>query len=104
MSEPILEYDDEDVEVVEALPVLADVREVLPIRPQGAAAIVQTAAVAATGFVAGVATAAVLGRQLQRQVGRVSARRALPAAEPLELLSTRTFLVNVHLLGRREEP
>ena len=101
MSEPLIEYEDE--EVVEGLPVLADVQEVVVTRPQGAAAIVQTAAVAATGFVAGVATAAVLGRRLQREAGRIAARRAAPE-QPLELLSTRTFLVNVHLLGRRQEP
>ncbi|GAC1440184.1 MAG: hypothetical protein NVSMB51_19170 [Solirubrobacteraceae bacterium] len=102
MSEPLVEY--EEAEVVEGLPVLADVREVERSRAQSAVARAQTAAVAATGFVAGAATAAVLGRTLQRQLSRSSARRAIAAPEPLELLSTRTYLVTVHLLGRRQEP
>jgi hypothetical protein len=69
---------------------------------------VQVAAVAVTGFVAGAATAAVLGRHF----ARVQARRApsvapgvAPSArlrrrEPtLEVVASRTFVVDVHTLA-----
>jgi hypothetical protein len=96
-----------EVEVVDGLPVLADVRPIEPVRQAPVAAVVQTAAVAATGFVAGAATAAVLGRHLGRRLGR-SRNPALAApsrqrgGELLEVVATRSFLVDVHVLGRRE--
>jgi hypothetical protein len=67
-------------------------------------ALAQTAAVAATGFVAGVATAAVLGRRRQRRL-QGSANAGLPdgASVPAayQAVSHRAYLVDVHLLERR---
>jgi hypothetical protein len=65
--------------------------------PHGVA-LVQTAAVAATGFVAGVATAAVLGRRRQR---RLTGPAAASPSGGLHAVSHRTYLVDVHLLERR---
>jgi hypothetical protein len=91
-------------EAVDGVVVLAAVRPLEPLR-EGPPPFVQVAAVAATGFVAGAATAAVLGRRLSR----VQARRAASAApatiplrrgEPYEVLSSRRFLVDVHTIAR----
>jgi hypothetical protein len=87
-------------EVVDALPVLAEVRRLEPVRPTGVVALAQTAAVAATGFVAGVATAAVLGRRRQRRIGRSPSPSPRPGGS-LEVVSSRTYLVDVHVLERR---
>jgi len=95
----VSEHPIDEAEVVDGLPVLVDVHE-LEQPTRGAA--VQTAAVAATGFFAGVAATAVLGRQLQRHASRVARARRAPVPVP-DVLSTRTFLVSVHLLGRRED-
>jgi|SRR5665213_3526901 len=97
----------EEPEVVDGVLVIANVREVEVAR-HGPPPFVQVAAVAATGFVAGAATAAVLGRHF----ARVQARRApgvvssaAPSApvrrrEPaLEVVASRTFLVDVHTLA-----
>jgi hypothetical protein len=100
----------EEYEVVDALPVRAEIRPIELIeRPTAAVALVQTAAVAATGFVAGVATAAVLGRRRQRrQAALAPARTPAPggpaptrAAGQLQVVSSRTYLVDVHVLERR---
>jgi hypothetical protein len=82
----------------DVLPVRVDVRPLEPARPPAGVALVQTAAVAATGFVAGVATAAVLGRRRQRRLGRPAPARP---AGTLEVVSSRTYLVDVHVLERR---
>jgi hypothetical protein len=92
----------EEYEVVDALPVLAEVRPIQPAQHPStttAVALAQTAAVAATGFVAGIATAAVLGRRRQRRLAAPA-----PASRPagaLQVASSRTYLVEVHLLERR---
>lgn len=88
-----------DVEVIDAPLVLAASRapglRQVPLGP----ALVQTAAVAATGFVAGVATAAVLGRRRQRRLTG-PAPESGPAGS-YRAVSHRTYLVDVHLLERR---
>ncbi|HEY5195396.1 MAG TPA: hypothetical protein VIJ51_00045 [Solirubrobacteraceae bacterium] len=87
-----------EVEVIDGPLVLARARApVVRSAPHGPA-LVQTAAVAATGFVAGVATAAVLGRRRQR---RLAAPGPTSAGEPLRAVSHRTYLVDVRLLERR---
>jgi hypothetical protein len=92
-----------EVEVLDGSLVLANQRPPIAraVPPPGAA-LVQTAAVAATGFVAGVATAAVLGRRRQRRLSAPAspAGREAPAG-PLRAVSHRTYLVDVHLLERR---
>jgi hypothetical protein len=91
----------EEYEVVDALPVLAEARRVEPAQHPSttAVALAQTAAVAATGFVAGIATAAVLGRRRQRRLAAPAA--ASRPAGALQVASSRTYLVEVHLLERR---
>jgi hypothetical protein len=94
----------EDPEVVDGVLVIANVRSVEAVR-EGPPPFVQVAAVAATGFVAGAATAAVLGRHF----ARVQARRGVGAPlgvplrqhEPFEVVASRSFVVDVHTLARR---
>jgi hypothetical protein len=99
--------DDEVVEpeIVDGVIVLASARTIEPTRDSGAPPLRQVAAVAATGFVAGAATAAVLGRRLaRRQAVRSSVVHAglRPAgAESLEVVGSRRFIVDVHALTRR---
>jgi hypothetical protein len=92
-------------EVVDVLPVLVAARPLEPARPPAALALAQTAAVAATGFFAGVATAAVLGRRRQRRLGQPAAGAgAVGPARPagsFEVVSSRSYLVDVHVLERR---
>jgi hypothetical protein len=89
----------EAIEEVDAVPVLADQARTLESRPAGGAAVVkQAAAVAATSFAAGIATVAAV------RVGRnVRARRRASRARRLPpVLATRSFLVDVHVLGPRD--
>ena len=93
----------EEPEVVDGVLVVANVREVEVAR-HGPPPFVQVAAVAATGFVAGAATAAVLGRHFARVQARrapivapsAPVRRRVPA---LEAVASRAVLVEVHTLA-----
>jgi hypothetical protein len=87
-------------ETVEGVPVLAEVRA---IQPHSAVSLpaVQAAAVAATGFVAGAATLALVRRHTARKLARSRGpRRAL---EALPIIGSRSFLVDVHLIGKPGE-
>jgi hypothetical protein len=90
------------VEVVDGVPVLAEVRAVEHPVPPGLPT-VQVAAVAATGFVAGAATVALVkrrtARKLARSTGRNGGRRA---ADMLPIAATRSFLVDVHVIAKPE--
>lgn len=85
----------------EGLPALARPRSL--DRPAAVPPAAQTAAVVATGFVAGAAAAVLVRRRSARRVARsrtdalVGSRRR---AERLSIVSTRTYLVQVHVLGR----
>ena len=85
-------------EVVDALPVLAESRAVEPLSARPA---VQAAAVAATGFVAGAATVAVIRRRGARKALRRRKRSTRRGGEMLEIVSSRSFLVDVPQ-GNRE--
>ncbi len=87
----------EPEETVDGVPVLADVRTLEPARRPLPA--VQAAAVAATGFVAGAATIVAIRR---RQLRRAPARGRRKGRDGVQhsILGTRSFLVDVHLLGR----
>ena len=99
-----------DSEVVDAVPVLADEspssREIVP---RAAQPIVQTAAVAAGGFVAGAAVLGLVHRRQARRAALAAARprrriaragrRAKQVGEAFEVVASRSFLVDVHLLG-----
>jgi hypothetical protein len=88
------EIEDEDEgEVVDGLPVVAETRAVSAARPLMPAR--QAAALAATGFVAGAATAAVVQRRLSRLPRRRRKARGLG-----EVVASNSFLVDVHLLKR----
>jgi hypothetical protein len=82
-------------EVVDGLPVPAEPAPVpVPIRPAAVPA-VQVAALAATGFVAGAATAAVVARRRNRPSRRRKKKGAIG-----EIVGSNSFLVDVHLIRR----
>lgn len=102
-----------DSEVVDAVPVLTGDPSLTgepslrssEIVPRGAPPIVQTAAVAAGGFVAG---AAVLGLVHRRQARRAALAATRPrrglagarrAGELVEIVASRSLLVDLHVLG-----
>jgi hypothetical protein len=64
---------------------------------------VQAAAVAAGGFVAGAAVVGLVHRRQQRSSaltkGKRGARRGGKAGELVQIVGSRSFLVDVHLLG-----
>ncbi len=98
----------EEEEIVDGLPVLAEVRPVEPTAPAPLSVApaplpaVQVAAVAATGFVAGAATLALLRRQGARRLARARlSQRRLPGALPI--VGSRSFLVDVHLISKPEQ-
>jgi hypothetical protein len=84
------ELEDEG-EVVDGLPVVAEPRAVEAARPLVPAR--QAAALAATGFVAGAATAAIVQRR------RIRGRRR-KARNLGEIVASNSFLVDVHLVKR----
>ena len=90
------EYNGDEGEVVDGLPVVAEPPTLEPAaRPLVPAR--QAAALAATGFVAGAATAAVV----QRRRARVGPRRRRRKGGGLgEIVASNSFLVDVHLIRR----
>jgi hypothetical protein len=88
-------------ETVDAVPVLVEAR---PIEPASAAALpaVQAVAVAATGFVAGAATIALVKRHSARKLARAT-RSPRRAVDMLPIVGSRTFLVDVHLIAKPQE-
>jgi hypothetical protein len=91
---------EEDEEVVDGLPVLAEVRT-LEAATVAALPAVQAAAAAATGFVAGAATLALLRRHSAWRLTRTRLPRRGPGGMPV--LASRSFLVDVHLLAKPGE-
>jgi hypothetical protein len=95
---------EEEIVQGDALPVVADVRVIEPERPAGALALApaaQAAAVAGASFVAGVATVAAIKHARNRPaISRRQRRKAAKrGAQLVEVVSTRSFLVDVHLLN-----
>ena len=94
MSETPEDFQDE--EVVDGLPVPTAPAGVEPALPAPVPAR-QAAALAATGFVAGAATVAVV----HRRRSRVPRRKRKKAKNGLgEIVASNSFLVDVHLLRR----
>ena len=96
MEEPA---ESEAFEEVDAVPVLAEEAGALEARPPAGVVVArQAAAVAATSFAAGVVTVAAVraGRAVRAK------RRARRKARQLPVLATRSFLIDVHLLGSRD--
>jgi hypothetical protein len=98
----------EEIEEVDALPVVAEVRAVERTAPQVIPA-VQAAAVAATSFVAGAATLALARRLGARKLAQVQQQQQqgvrYPAPPPSfgPPAGTTTYLVHVRVLGRPGE-
>lgn len=95
------ENEPDGVEEVDAVPVLVDEAQALQRADPAAGAVVvkQAAAVAATSFAAGVVTVAALRGARAVRARRRSRRRA---NQLLPVLATRSFLIDVHLLGSRD--
>ncbi|MBV9605564.1 MAG: hypothetical protein JO027_10670 [Solirubrobacterales bacterium] len=91
---------DSDVEIVDGLPVLAEVRTVERVAPAPLPT-VQVAAVAATGFVAGAATVALVKRRAARKVARSGRGGPRRAVDLLPIAASRSFLVDVHVIGKQ---
>jgi hypothetical protein len=89
---------EEPDEVVDGLPVLAaDVRIIETAPPAGLVPARQAAAIAATTFVAGAATVAIV----HRRKSRAPARKRKKGKSPFgEIVGSNSFLVDVHLLRR----
>ncbi len=94
--------DPEEEEVVDGLPVVADVHPIERISPIALPA-VQAAAAAATGFVAGAATIALVKRHSARKLARAQRRVPRRPVEMLPVIASRTFLVDVHVLAKPGE-
>ena len=92
---------DADVEVVDGYPVVAEVRTI-ERAPTAALPAVQAAAAAATGFVAGAATLALVRRRAARKRAARSARGSRRPGDLLPIAATRSFLVDVHVIAKPE--
>lgn len=95
----------EPEETVDGVPVLAaEVRALERAVPRRQLPAVQAAAVAATGFAVGAATVVAIQRKASARRPARLRRRGRRAAGPeaLTVLGTRSFLLDVHLLGRGE--
>jgi hypothetical protein len=90
---------DPEAEVVDGLPVLAEVRTIERAGPASLPA-VQAAAAAATGFVAGAATIALIKRRAGRKVARNGKGGSRRATDLLPIAASRSFLVDVHVIGK----
>jgi hypothetical protein len=99
-EQPLEDTIDGEAEVVDALPVLAEVRPIEPAAPVALPA-AQAAAVAATGFVAGAATVALVRRRAARRAAEALSSRIATGGWPVG--GTRTFLVHVRVIGRSAE-
>ena len=90
-----------EVEIVDGLPVLAEVRTVERISP-GPLPTLQVAAVAATGFVAGAATVVLVRRLSGRKLARSARGGPRRAVDMLPIAASRSFLVDVHVIAKPE--
>jgi hypothetical protein len=90
-------HEQDDAEVVDGLPVPAEPRAVEVAEPVLVPAR-QAAALAATSFVAGAATVAVVHRRRARVPRR--RRKAKAKGAIGEIVASNSFLVDVHLLRR----
>jgi hypothetical protein len=89
-----------EVEVVDGFPVLAEVRTIERVSPASLPA-VQAAAAAATGFVAGAATVALVRRRAARKMARSGRNGPRRVADLLPITASRSFLVDVHVIGKQ---
>ena len=87
-----------DIEVVDGIPVLAEPRVLEPQRSRGPLApmVVQTATAAGVSMLAGATAVAIVRRTRSSRAARKRSRAIGP------VLATRSFLIDVHLLGERK--
>ena len=97
------------VESEEHIVVAAPPEPLLPAAPRARVPAVQAAAVAAGGFVAGAAVVGLVSRRHSRAAlaagtprRRLLRRSRASRVEALQIVSTRSVLVDVHLLGNGE--
>jgi hypothetical protein len=97
-----------DTEEVDALVLLPEAQVLVTQSPSRAMVpVAQVAAVAAGGFVAGAAVVGLVGRRRARSRGRLTAPRRRSGKERtrgeelLQIVGSRSLLVDVHLLGGR---
>jgi hypothetical protein len=97
-DEPLNQPEDtsEFEEVVDGLPVLAEETRVIEIRQTQVPA-VHAAALAATGFVAGAATVALVHRHRVKSAPKKRGKKRQAIGE---IVTSNSFLVDVHLLRR----
>jgi hypothetical protein len=98
-SDPRTEPVDAEIveeETVDGVAVLDNDSALTPVRRAASELAVQTAAAAATGFVAGAATLALARRRATRKLARTSVRRR--AADALPIVGTRSFLIDIHMI------
>jgi hypothetical protein len=93
---------EDEVETVDGLPVLVDVRPIERVSPVALPA-VQAAAAAATGFVAGAATIALVKRHSARKLARAQRLAQRRPIDMLPIAGSRTFLVDVHMIAKPGE-
>ena len=79
---------------------LAEVRTVERVSAASLPA-VQAAAAAATGFVAGAATVALVKRRHARKLARTGRSGPRRAVDMLPIVGSRSFLVDVHVIGKQ---
>jgi hypothetical protein len=96
---------EDGVEIVDGIPVSAAApgppgSDIEPVRPAGQLVAKQAAAIAATGFVAGAATVAAVVRVAR---GRSAKRQTRKGNQLVQVVASRSFLVDVHLLGPRDQ-
>jgi hypothetical protein len=93
---------DAEEETVDGMPVLAEVRAIQRTSPTVLPA-VQAAAAAATGFVAGAATLALVRRHSTRKLARAQRNMPRRGIDVLPIVGSRTFLIDVHLVAKPGE-
>ena len=87
-------------ETVDGEPVLAEVRALAPATP-GLLPAVQAVAVAATSFAAGAAMLALVRRHgARKQLRRAVSRPVRRTEDAFEIVASRRFLVDIHVLDR----
>jgi hypothetical protein len=96
-----------DTEEVDALVVLPEDQALIAATSaRSMVPVAQAAAAAAGGFVAGAAVIGFVSRRRARPRGRLTARRRgkelSRGAELLQIVGSRSLLVDVHLLGGRD--
>src|SRR3954469_4681131 len=97
---PPAEPAEAEPEVVDGVPVLPEPAPVPAPRPAAEVA-VQAAAVAGASFVAGAGVVALLKSRKARKSALRIARRGRRRKGRLEIVGTRSFLVDVHFVDRR---